>query len=125
MAKSQRTSCTENTILDDGGNLKAWPDGWGPRSCASRLRRNKALQRCCAVSTQDLFQLYREDPSDFGRRGNACACGGVGEVLPIKVKEKSSGRSVVRGAHGANDGDFARARHGARTDAEPDQLTGA
>jgi hypothetical protein len=42
------------------------------------MTQNKAYTALLGVSTQDFFNFIKGDPSLFGRRSHACACGGLG-----------------------------------------------
>ncbi len=84
VAKARELGVSENvTILDDGGNLKAFSRMDGAPIPTIEMAQNKAYTALLGVSTQEFFNFIKGDPSllagvPFGRRPHACACGGVG-----------------------------------------------
>jgi len=79
VAKARELGVSENvTILDDGGNLKAFSRMDGAPIPTIEMAQNKAYTALLGVSTQEFFQLYQGRPVAFGRRPHACACSGVG-----------------------------------------------
>src|SRR6201984_2351708 len=78
VAKARELGVSENvTILDDGGNLKAFSRMDGAPIPTIEIAQNKAYAALFGVSTEDFFNFIQGDPS-LGRPPYACACGGVG-----------------------------------------------
>src|SRR5260370_18049556 len=64
VAKARELGVSENvTILDDGGNLKAFSRMDGAPSPPIELAHNKAYTALLGVSTQDFFNFIQRDPS--------------------------------------------------------------
>jgi uncharacterized protein GlcG (DUF336 family) len=77
VAKARELGVSENvTILDDGGNLKAFSRMDGAPIPTIEMAQNKAYT--ALRSHAGLFQLYQGRPVAFGRHPDAVACGGVG-----------------------------------------------
>src|ERR1700685_3133976 len=64
VAKAKELGVTENvTILDDGGNLKAFSRMDGAPIPTIEMAQNKAYTALLGVSTQDFFDFIQRDPS--------------------------------------------------------------
>jgi uncharacterized protein GlcG (DUF336 family) len=64
VAKARELGVTENvTILDDGGNLKAFSRMDGAPIPTIEIAQNKAYTALFGVSTQDFFNFIQSDPS--------------------------------------------------------------
>ena len=94
VAKARELGVSENvTILDDGGNLKAFSRMDGAPVPTIEIAQNKAYTALFGVSTQDFFNFIQGDPSLLAgiprlrvwRRGV--------EGFPLRWTEKLSGRS--------------------------------
>src|SRR5277367_3726886 len=78
VAKAKELGVAENvTILDDGGNLKAFSRMDGAPVPTIEMAQNKAYTALLGVSTQE-FQVYPGRSVAFGRHPHAFANGGVG-----------------------------------------------
>src|SRR5258708_39368477 len=92
VAKARELGVSENvTILDDGGNLKAFSRIDGAPIPTIEMAQNKAYPALSGVSTQELFNFIQSDPPllagvpTLPRLG---ACGGGG---PLKWDGESAG----------------------------------
>ena len=66
VAKARELGVSENvTILDDGGNLKAFGQMDGAPIPTIELAQNKAYTALLGVSTQDFFNFIHGDPVAF------------------------------------------------------------
>jgi uncharacterized protein GlcG (DUF336 family) len=64
VAKAKAIGVSENvTILDDGGNLKAFRRMDGAPILCIEIAQNKAYTALFGVSTHDLFKFIQADPS--------------------------------------------------------------
>src|SRR5260370_22179013 len=64
VAKARELGVTENvTILDDGGNLKAFIRMDGAPIPTIEMAQNKAYTALLGVSTQEFFNFIQSDPS--------------------------------------------------------------
>jgi uncharacterized protein GlcG (DUF336 family) len=64
VAKARGLGVSENvTILDDGGNLKAFSRMDGAPIPTIEMAQNKAYTALLVVSTQDFFNFIQGDPS--------------------------------------------------------------
>src|SRR5882757_2568295 len=64
VAKAKELGVSENvTILDDGGNLKAFSRMDGAPVPTIEMAQNKAYTALLGVSTQDFFNFIQGDPS--------------------------------------------------------------
>ena len=64
VAKAKELGVVENvTILDDGGNLKAFSRMDGAPIPTIEMAQNKAYTALLGVSTQDFFNFIQSDPS--------------------------------------------------------------
>ena len=65
VAKARDLGVCENvTILDDGGNLKAFSRMDGAPILCIEMAQNKAYTALFGVSTQEFFDFIQGDPSD-------------------------------------------------------------
>src|SRR5260221_903704 len=66
VAKARELGVSENvTILDDGGNLKAFSRMDGAPIPTIEMAQNKAYTALLGVSTQEFFNFIKGDPSLF------------------------------------------------------------
>src|SRR3979409_2222704 len=111
VAKAKELGVAENvTILDDGGNLKAFGrmDG-GPILCIE-MAQNKAYTALFGVSTQAFFDSIQGDPSLLAGIPTLARVAAWGGGFPIKVDGEIVGAIGVSGAPTVqNDVDCARA----------------
>ena len=78
MAKAKELGVCENvTILDDGGNLKAFGRMDGAPILCIEMAQNKAYTALFRLHS-GLFQLYPGRPVAFGRHPHAAAGGSMG-----------------------------------------------
>src|SRR5258707_1523273 len=64
VAKARELGVSENvTILDDGGNLKAFSRMDGAPIPTIEMAQNKSYTALLGVSTQEFFNLIKGDPS--------------------------------------------------------------
>jgi uncharacterized protein GlcG (DUF336 family) len=111
VAKARELGVSENvTILDDGGNLKAFSRMDGAPIPTIEIAQNKAYTALFGISTQDFFNFIQGDPSllaGIPTLGRVAAWGGG---FPIKVDGEIVGAIGVSGAPAVqNDVDCARA----------------
>jgi uncharacterized protein GlcG (DUF336 family) len=79
VAKARELGVSENvTILDDGGNLKAFSRMDGAPIPTIEMAQNKAYTALLGRLHAGFFQLYPRRPVAFGRHSHACPYGGVG-----------------------------------------------
>src|ERR1700724_2856476 len=99
VAKARALHVTENvTILDEGGNLKAFSRMDGAPIPTIEIAQNKAYTALFGVSTQDFFNFIQGDPSllaGIPTLGRVAAWGGG---FPIKVDGEIVGAIGVSGA---------------------------
>jgi uncharacterized protein GlcG (DUF336 family) len=117
VAKARELGVTENvSILDDGGNLKAFSRMDGASIPTIEIAQNKAYTALFGVSTQDFFNFIQGDPSSFGRYPHACACGGVGRRVSHQGERRNCrGDRGERSARGAERCRLRESSPGART----------
>src|ERR1700722_162478 len=64
VAKAKELGVSENvTILDDGGNLKAFARMDGAPIPTTEMAQNKAYTALMGISTQEFFTFIKGDPS--------------------------------------------------------------
>src|ERR1700693_6170431 len=102
VAKGRELGVSENvTILDEGGNVKAFSPMAGAPIPTIEIAQNKAYTALFGVSTQDFFNFIQGNPSllaGIPTLGRVAARGGG---FPIKVDgEIVGGDRAERGAHG-------------------------
>ena len=69
LAKARELGVSENvTILDDGGNLKAFSRMDGAPIPTIEMAQNKAYTALLGVFTQDFFNFIKGDPPDLPKR---------------------------------------------------------
>ena len=111
LAKARELSVTENvTILDDGGNLKAFRRMDGAPILSIEMAQNKAYTALFGVSTQDFFNFIQGDPSLLAGVPTLARVAAYGGGFPIKVDGEIVGAIGLSGAPTVqNDVDCARA----------------
>jgi uncharacterized protein GlcG (DUF336 family) len=121
VAKARELGVTENvTILDDGGNLKAFSRMDGAPLPTIEMAQNKAYTALLGVSTQDFFKFIQGDPSLLAGVPTLARMAAWGGGFPIKVNGDVVGAIGVSGAPTVqNDIDCARAALALVSDAVP------
>src|SRR5438105_11572505 len=110
VAKARELGVSENvTILDDGGNLKAFSRMDGAPIPTIEMAQNKAYTALLGVSTQEFFNFIKGDPSLLAGVPTLARMAAWGGGFPIKVDGEIVGAIGVRGATTVqNDIDCAR-----------------
>jgi uncharacterized protein GlcG (DUF336 family) len=99
VAKAKELGVAENvTILDDGGNLKAFSRMDGAPILSIEIAQNKAYTALFGVSTQDLFNLIQGDPSLLAGMPTLPRIAAWGGGFPIKVNGEVVGAIGLSGA---------------------------
>ena len=121
MAKARKIGVTENVaILDDGGNLKAFGRMDGAPILCIQIAQNKAYTALFGVSTQELFNSIKGDPSLLAGMPTLARMAAWGGGFPIKVNGEIVGATGLSGAPTVeNDVDCARAALALVPDAVP------
>jgi uncharacterized protein GlcG (DUF336 family) len=111
VAKAQELGVAENvTILDEGGNLKAFSRMDGTPIPTIEIAQNKAYTALFGVSTQDFFDSIEGDPSLLAGIPTLARVAAWGGGFPIVVNGEVVGAIGVSGAPLVqNDVDCARA----------------
>jgi uncharacterized protein GlcG (DUF336 family) len=111
VAKAKQLGVTENvTILDDGGNLKAFSRMDGAPIPTIEMAQNKAYTALLGVSKQEFFNFIQGDPSLLAGVPSLARVAAWGGGFPIKVNGELVGAIGVSGAPTVqNDVDCARA----------------
>ena len=111
VAKARELGVSENvTILDDGGNLKAFSRMDGASIPTIEIAQKKAYTALFGVSTQELFNFIKGDPSLLAGIPTLARVAAWGGGFPIKVNGEVVGAIGVSGAPTVqNDVDCARA----------------
>jgi uncharacterized protein GlcG (DUF336 family) len=111
VAKAKELGVSENvTILDDGGNLKAFGRMDGAPIPTIEMAQNKAYTALLGVSTQDFFNFIQGDPSLLAGIPTLARMAAWGGGFPIKVDGEIVGAIGLSGAPTVqNDVDCARA----------------
>ena len=111
VAKAKEVGVAENvTILDAGGNLKAFSRMDGAPIPTIEMAQNKAYTALLGVSTQDFFNFIQSDPSLLSGIPTLSRMAAWGGGFPIKVDGEVVGAIGVSGARTVqNDVDCARA----------------
>ncbi len=119
VAKAREIGVSENvTILDDGGNLKAFGRMDGAPIPTIEMAQNKAYTALLGVSTQDFFNFIQGDPSLLAGVPTLARMAAWGGGFPIKVDGEIVGAIGLSGAPTVqNDVDCARAALAVVTDA--------
>ena len=120
VAKARELGVTENAILDDGGNLKAFSRMDGAPILSIEIAQNKAYTALFGVSTQDFFNFIQGDPSLLAGIPTLARVAAWGGGFPIKVKGEIVGAIGLSGAPTVqNDVDCASAALALVPDAAP------
>ncbi len=121
VAKARELGVSENvTILDDGGNLKAFSRMDGAPILSIEMALNKAYTALFGVSTQDFFNFIQRDPSLLAGIPTLSRVAAWGGGFPIKVDGEIVGAIGLSGAPAVqNDVDCARAALALVPDAAP------
>src|SRR6185436_11938317 len=86
VAKARELGVCENvTILDDGGNLKAFHRMDGSPILCIEMAQNKAYTALLGVSTQEFFDFIQRDPSLLAGIPTLARVAAWGGGFPIKV----------------------------------------
>src|SRR5260370_1537880 len=86
VAKAKELGGRENvTIVDDGGNLKAFSRMDGAPIPTIEMAQNKAYTALLGVSTQDFFNFIQGDPSLLAGIPTLARMAAWGGGFPIKV----------------------------------------
>jgi uncharacterized protein GlcG (DUF336 family) len=111
VAKATELGVSENvTILDDGGNLKAFSRMDGAPIVCIEMAQNKAYTALIGVSTQDFFNFIQGDPSLLAGIPTLARMAAWGGGFPIKVDGEIVGAIGLSGAPTVqNDVDCAKA----------------
>jgi uncharacterized protein GlcG (DUF336 family) len=121
VAKARELGVSENvTILDDGGNLKAFSRMDGASIPTIEIAQKKAYTALFGVSTQDFFNFIKSDPSLLAGIPTLARVAAWGGGFPIKVHGEVVGAIGVSGAPTVqNDVDCAMAALALVPDAVP------
>jgi uncharacterized protein GlcG (DUF336 family) len=107
-------------ILDDGGNLKAFSRMDGAPILCIEIAQNKAYTALFGVSTHELFDFIKGDPSLLAGMPTLARIAAWGGGFPIKVDGEIVGAVGLSGAPTVqNDIDCARAALALVSDAVP------
>src|ERR1700694_4389180 len=99
VAKARELGVSENvTILDDGGNLKAFSRMDGAPIPTIEMAQNKAYTALLGVPTQDFFNFIQGDPSLLAGIPTLARMAAWGGGFPIKVDGEIVGAIGVSGA---------------------------
>jgi len=121
VAKAKELGVAENvTILDDGGNLKAFRRMDGAPILCIEMAQNKAYTALLGVSTQDFFNFIQGDPSLLAGIPTLARVAAWGGGFPIKVNGEVVGAIGLSAAPQVeNDVDCTRAALALVPDAAP------
>jgi uncharacterized protein GlcG (DUF336 family) len=121
VAKARELGVSENvTILDDGGNLKAFSRMDGAPILSIEMAQNKAYTALFGVSTQEFFDSIQGDPSLLAGIPTLSRVAAWGGGFPIKVDGEIVGAIGLSGAPTVqNDVDCAKAALALLPDAVP------
>jgi uncharacterized protein GlcG (DUF336 family) len=121
VAKARELGVSENvTILDDGGNLKAFSRMDGAPILSIEMAQNKAYTALFGVSTQEFFDSIQGDPSLLAGIPTLSRVAAWGGGFPIKVDGEIVGAIGVSGAPTVqNDIDCAKAALALVSDVAP------
>jgi uncharacterized protein GlcG (DUF336 family) len=121
VAKAKELGVTENvTILDDGGNLKAFGRMDGAPIFSIEIAQRKAYTALFGISTQELFNSIQGDPSLLAGMPMLPRVAAWGGGFPIKVNGEVVGAIGLSGAPTVqNDVDCAMAALALVPDAVP------
>ena len=99
VAKARELGVVENvTILDDGGNLKAFSRMDGAPILSIEMSQRKAYTALYGVSTQDFFNSIQGDPSLLAGIPTLARVAAWGGGFPIKVNGDIVGAIGLSGA---------------------------
>jgi uncharacterized protein GlcG (DUF336 family) len=99
VTKARELGVAENvTILDDGGNLKAFSRMDGAPILSIEMSQNKAYTALFGVSTQDFFNSIQGDPSLLAGIPTLARVAAWGGGFPIKVNGEIVGAIGLSGA---------------------------
>jgi uncharacterized protein GlcG (DUF336 family) len=99
VAKARELGVSENvTILDDGGNLKAFTRMDGAPILSIEMSQNKAYTALFGVSTQEFFDFIQGDPSLLAGIPTLARVAAWGGGFPIKVNGEIVGAIGLSGA---------------------------
>jgi uncharacterized protein GlcG (DUF336 family) len=99
VAKARELGVSENvTVLDDGGNLKAFIRMDGAPILSIAMANNKAYTALYGVSTQEFFDFIQGDPSLLAGIPTLPRVAAWGGGFPIKVGGEVVGSIGVSGA---------------------------
>jgi uncharacterized protein GlcG (DUF336 family) len=99
VAKARELDVSENvTIVDDGGNLKAFTRMDGAPILSIEISQNKAYTALFGVSTQEFFDFIQGDPSLLAGIPTLARVAAWGGGFPIKVAGEVVGAIGVSGA---------------------------
>ena len=94
VAKARELGVNENvTILDDGGNLKAFSRMDGAPILSIEMAHNKAYTALFGVSTQEFFDFIQGDPSLLAGIPALARVAAWGGVFPSRWTGRLSGLS--------------------------------
>ena len=121
LAKARALGVSENVaILDDGGNLKAFSRMDGAPILCIEIAQIKAYTALFGVSTIELFDFIKGDPSLLAGMPTLARMAAWGGGFPIKVDGEIVGAIGLSGAPTVqNDIDCARAALALVSDAVP------
>ena len=124
VAKAKEIGVSENVaIVDDGGNLKAFSRMDGAPILCIEIAENKAYTALFGISTQELFNFIKGDPSLLAGIPTLSRVAAWGGGFPIKVDGEIVGAIGLSGAPTVqNDVDCARAALALVSDAVPGGL---
>ena len=99
VAKARELGVSENvTILDDGGNLKAFSRMDGAPIPTIEMAQNKAYTALLGVSTQEFFNFIQTDPSLLAGIPTLSRIAAWGGGFPVTVNGEVVGAIGVSGA---------------------------
>ncbi len=99
VAKARELGVSENvTIVDDGGNLKAFSRMDGAPILSIEMAHNKAYTALFGVSTQEFFDFIQGDPSLLAGIPALARVAAWGGGFPIKVDGEVVGAIGLSGA---------------------------
>src|ERR1700736_4485854 len=99
VAKAKEIGVSENVaILDDGGNLKAFSRMDGAPILCIEIAQNKAYTALFGVSTQELFDFIKGDPSLLAGMPTLARVAAWGGGFPITVDGEIVGAIGMSGA---------------------------
>ena len=121
VTKARRIGVAENVALvDDGGNLKAFSRMDGAPILSIEIAQNKSYTALFGVSTHELFDFIKGDPSLLAGMPTLARMAAWGGGFPIKVDGEIVGAIGLSGAPTVqNDIDCARAALALVSDAVP------